>query len=848
MSFRTYRKELDKKREEQGVINAINSMLSKLESKRDEYAEKAKNELKKGNKSQYSAYVALLKNAMFNIAQTKDMLANFTIAVDLREMQTLNRRFIKSLNSVMKDVYKTSKSIHVASSQKLFNKALYKQNFTAAELQQLLKDNNIAFESSVNSLSDISDADIRSVLESEIKKDAVDMDDMLSRLEEEFAVNAQPQKIAQTQGGNGNFSPPADIETADAPKTNEVKDEPYAEEKSVDEAMPVIAQVTEKKLNGMRNIEVMGAAFRPQRLKDYIGQPNAVATVSDPIKKSLLMEKALPHVLLCGSHGQGKTTLANIIANEMGGNFYNLSFTIKARDLQRTLRNIKKGDVIFIDEVHRLPTEIVESILYPAMEDFELHFTESNSRTTSNKTQKIEPFTFIGATTETGRLLKPFYSKFPINVTLCEYAVETIAAIVKNSFRVNGMSISDGLCFEIANRSRLSPRMANAHVEGIVSSAIVREAERRNIKGKGALSSPEKLAELKIEITEEDVKKYFARIGVDEKGLKEEERKILGVLIDMFGGGPVGQEVIAKALNMAANRVDQEYEPYLIKLGFVNIRSQGRCATDAAYEYMGRKKPNRKENSQASTTPPEEANAEVEDDLPVLECEIGETDEKSVGRFSALFSGEAEPNESGLDELFQGADKTYDSCAINRCVLKVGQRELYCDSKLERRFLSYLFKKGFIKDAKAEALELEYSSGAMSGKRYFPDFVLKLYDGRIAVTELKNLSSLGYHLNVDKYEALESFCRENGYLFAQIAKDYDENRYVSAAQIKQRKINTDLLQFINGKISQNGICTAAELEEFKYDVKDLICILLNERSIKNIDRTGGAPQLVSAND
>jgi Holliday junction DNA helicase RuvB len=546
----------------------------------------------------------------------------------------------------------------------------------------------------------------------------------------------------------------------------------------------------------------------------------------------------------------------------MGGRFIEVTPAVNSRDLLRILRNVKKGDIIFIDEVHKLKTEIIESMLYPAMEDFELHYTESNSQHTNSKTQKIEPFTLIGATTETGKLLKPFYSKFPINVTLCEYKLETIATIIKNSFRVRGINISDELCFEVANRSRLSPRMANAHVEGIASSAIVKAAEQKNIEGRGALNSKEAIEALHITITKDDVLNYFNKLGIDERGLKEDERKILRVLIEMYNGGPTGQENIAKALNIATNRVDQEYEPYLVKLGFINIRPQGRYATEAAYEYLGIKNENAKANESKTDEVQDDngtqddnqkqadsKNEIIEDDeLPVIECAIGEFDQKSADRFIELFSGEGEQSDKSLDELFPDVDKTYDSIAANRCVLKVGSRELYCDSKLERRFISYLFKKGFITDAKSEALELEYSSDSMSGKRYFPDFVLKLYDGRIAVVELKNLSSVGYHLNIAKYEALKSYCAENGYLYAEVAKDYESDRYVSAEQLKAKEVNNELKKFVYDKIENNGICTAEDLKNGMFANVDIVNLLLNDRSLKNIDRTGAHPQIVGTSE
>lgn len=596
MSYRDYKKQLERKREEQHTINLLNNTLYGLEKKRDEYAGKAKAALKNGNREQCNVYISLMKNAMFNIAQTRDMIANFTIAIDAREMQSISHGFIKALNHVMKEVYKSSRSIRVASSQKLFVKALYKQNYSAAELQQFLKENNLAFQSSVNSLSDISDEDVKSVLLNEIKKDDENIDDMVGKLEEAFSSDTSRQKNAGTASI-------ASVPAADSSKAAEkLMDKPQPQVtprkdvvKFADENMGEPAEEKPVKSDSAPKIEnaqitVSGAALRPQRLKDYLGQPNAVATLEPPIKTSLLMEKALPHVLLCGSYGQGKTTLAKIIAKEMGGNFVEVNSRIKPRDMVRILRNLNKADIVFVDEVHQLSSEVIETILYPAMEDFELHLTENNGEASNSKTEKIAPFTLIAATTETGKLLKPFYSKFPIKVTLAEYTPEVIAAIIKNSFRVFGIKISDELCLKIAKRSRLSPRTANEYVTGIRDFVVIKEAERRNISGKGVLGGNNAVAALNIEVTEEDINNYFATKGIDENGLDNEQRKILSILIENYNGGPVGQDTIAKALNIANNRVDEEYEPYLIKLGLLGISSNGRFVTDAGFKYMGRNK------------------------------------------------------------------------------------------------------------------------------------------------------------------------------------------------------------------------------------------------------------------
>ncbi len=857
MSFRSFKKELEKKKERQEVTNSLNLSIKKLEAKRNEYAEKAKNELKKGNSSQYSAYVALLKNTMFNLSQAKDMLANYTIANDLLEMQNLNQRFVRAINSVMKDVYKISNNINVASSQKLFNKALFKQNYTSVELQKLLKDNNMAFANTVNTVSDISDEEVRKVLESEIRKDESNIDETIALLEKQYAVpENKKEKVVLGQSETPVEKPAQPVQPKAVAPDNDVVNVPSTEnasdESEEENNLTDLSPDSGRKIDD-RALNVMGNAYRPQWLKDYLGQPAAVATISAHISKAKLMGKALPHVLMCGSSGMGKTTFARIIANEMGKNFYEITKKEKMTTVIRILKNLKPGDIVFIDEIHGLSNDIIETVLYPAMEDFEIHTTDSNSVQTNCKTVKIAPFTLIGATTSSGRLPRPFFNRFAINITLKDYPDDIIATIVKNSFRVNEVKISDELCYMITERSQGLPRKANLNVEGILALAMAETAKKLNITQEGALSDKNKLRSLNIEITEKNVRDYFNLQGVDNKGLTEEDRRLLEIIIDNFNGGPAGLESLAKAMNVEPDVVDKTFEPYLVKLGLINIRPQGRFATEYAYKYLGRL-PGTGESQNGTSDTEADNKTEVEeiqnddDDLYEYECKTGELDEKFAKKFIELFSGEGAVKEQSLDELFSDADKDYKSIAKNRCVLKTENRKLYCDSKLERRFLNYIFGKGFATDAKTEALELEYSSGKMSGKRYFADFVLKLYDGTVAVVEMKNLSSIGYHLNVDKYEALEKFCTENGYRYAEIAKDYKENRYVSTDELKKRSQNRQLHDFIKSKIAENGICTPTDLESVNCDVNDLVCILLNDRSIKNVDRTGNLPQIVSAED
>ncbi len=879
MNLREFEKRRCQERVEQQALRELNSALSVLERKKTEYAAEIKSALKCGRDCRVP--IALMKHAIYNTAVIRDMLDNIKIAIDCREMQTVSRNFDKSFNKIMKSVAGSVLFRSMAGKRKMFTKALDKYGYSAMRLRQMLKDNGIVFSMGVSDLSDISDEEVKSAVMSEIDMENDDIAAIVRNLEAEFAsVRAKGQSRAESDGKERFGSPVPARPSAEAsaqppndtpvqPSAPVVRHKVPAAISSVPEA-PVAGEDKDEQPAGTApalpsaKINVAGAALRPQRLDDYLGQPAAIATLKTSVKSALLMGKALPHLLLCGSYGQGKTTLAKIVAKEMGGGFIEVNSRIKSRDMIRILRDLKEGDVIFVDEVHQLSPEIIETILYPAMEDFELHLTESNSVRSGCKVEKVAPFTLIAATTETGKLLKPFYSKFPLKITLAEYTPDVIAAIVKNSFGVFGLKISEDLCLKIAKRSRLTPRTANEYVVGIRDLVLLEESERRNITAKGALKDASAVAALGITVSEEQTEEYFSAKGIDENGLDDLQRKILSILIENYNGGPVGQDTIAKALNVANNRVDEEYEPYLVKLGLIGICPNGRFVTEAGFRYMGREKRvlnrqgarvagrgNRSANGEPKNCGPNGRGAVAvpaaqEGEFPVIECAVGEHDKTAAERFALLLSGGGAATDRALDEIFPAVDKTYESAAQNRCVLKAGTREIYCDSKLERRFLAYLFKKGCVKDAKGEALELEYSSDSMSGKRYFPDFVLKLYDDTIAVVEMKNLPAFGYHLNIDKYEALARFCAENGYRYAEIGKDPETNRYVSAEQIKARPVNERLKEYIRNKIKQNGSCTEADLKAARADVKDIVCILLNDRTLKNSDRTGGNAHIVFA--
>ncbi|MDE6666911.1 MAG: AAA family ATPase [Clostridia bacterium] len=322
MGFRDFKKQLKLKREQEETMRALNGAIVTLTRKRDEYAQKAKEALKKGNESQYKAMVALLKNAMFNLAQAEDMVANFTIAKDLCEMQHLNKKFVNSLDSVMENVYKTCKAIHVSNSEKMFMKALYQQSITSAQLQQALKNNNSAFSSSVDSVSDISDDDVRELLNDEISRDSLQMDDTLAALEKEFAA-AQPQVETPTRQPQveGVTPAPAPVPaTTVRPKPENKPNTPAEtpEDKFVngDAGASSEFKFNWDSLPSIRFEDIAGL----EQVKEVV-EVKVLLPLKNPQAFEGYEKKNGGGLCLYGPPGTGKTMIAAAIANEIGAKF-----------------------------------------------------------------------------------------------------------------------------------------------------------------------------------------------------------------------------------------------------------------------------------------------------------------------------------------------------------------------------------------------------------------------------------------------------------------------------------------------------------------------------------------------
>ena len=309
-------------------------------------------------------------------------------------------------------------------------------------------------------------------------------------------------------------------------------------------------------------------ALRPLQFDDFSGQQKVVENLQVFVEAAKYRGEPLDHTLLHGPPGLGKTTLSNIIANELGVGFKVTSGPVldKPGDLAGLLTSLETNDVLFIDEIHRL-SPIVEEYLYSAMEDYRIDIMIDKGPSARSIQIDLNPFTLIGATTRSGLLTAPLRARFGINMHLEYYDPKTLAKIIRRSARLLQVPISDAACDEIARRSRGTPRIANG--------LLRRVRDFAQVKGDGSIN---------LEIA----KMALGALNIDGYGLDEIDNKILLTIIDKFGGGPVGITTIATAVGEDAGTVEDVYEPYLIMEGFLKRTPRGRVVTDLAYRHLGK--------------------------------------------------------------------------------------------------------------------------------------------------------------------------------------------------------------------------------------------------------------------
>jgi len=329
-------------------------------------------------------------------------------------------------------------------------------------------------------------------------------------------------------------------------------------------ANPILSDTNESEEDVVLNI-----SLRPKSFSEFTGHKDIIDNLKIAIEAAKQRNEPLEHVLLSGPPGLGKTSLSHIISHEMGAKITATSGPAieRAGDLIGILTNLEKGDILFIDEIHRM-SKVVEEFLYPAMESFQIDFVIDKGPYAKTIKFNLKPFTLIGATTRSGLLAAPLRGRFGIFYSLDFYEPQELAKIIRNSAKLLGLEIDDNASMEIARRSRGTPRIANRLLRRVRDYAQVLKIEK---------------------VDREASARILNELGIDQAGFDDLDRKVLKLVLESFGGGPVGIESLAASLNEEVDTIADTVEPYLLKAGYLKRTSRGRLATEKAFEHFGLK-------------------------------------------------------------------------------------------------------------------------------------------------------------------------------------------------------------------------------------------------------------------
>jgi holliday junction DNA helicase RuvB len=329
-------------------------------------------------------------------------------------------------------------------------------------------------------------------------------------------------------------------------------------------ANPIVSDIKESEEDVVLNI-----SLRPKKFTEFVGHKDIVDNLKIAIQAAKQRKEPLEHVLLSGPPGLGKTSLSHIISHEMNAKITATSGPAieRAGDLIGILTNLEKGDILFIDEIHRL-SKVVEEFLYPAMESFQIDFVIDKGPYAKTIKFNLKPFTLIGATTRTGLLAAPLRGRFGLFYSLDFYKIEDLAKIIHNSSLLLTVKIDEAAALEIASRARGTPRIANRLLRRVRDYAQVLKIEK---------------------VDQPAASKILNELGIDQAGFDDLDRKVLKLILESFGGGPVGIESLAASLNEEVDTIADTVEPYLLKAGYLKRTSRGRLATKKAFEHFGLK-------------------------------------------------------------------------------------------------------------------------------------------------------------------------------------------------------------------------------------------------------------------